>query len=145
MTSQTDLDQGGTSRQFTRQYLGPSVGWVTIPAPAASVLPITAAGTYILDPSVTLVTVNVAGAVTIVLPSARTPSAGAQVQPGLFVQNPITIVDIGGNAVAHPITINPKSGAENIMGLATISLSSNYGGFTLKPLNDMSGWDTISP
>ncbi len=144
MTSQTDLDQGGTSRQMVRQYLGPSVGWVTVPAPAASILAITAAGAYVLQPSTTLVTVNVNGVVTITLPKAHTPSAGAQAQPGLFVQQPIVIIDTGGFAAAHPIVISPASG-ETIMSLASLSLNSNYGGYTLKPSDALTGWSVISP
>ncbi len=144
MGSQTDLDQGGTSRQFVRQYLGPSVGWVTVPAPAASILAITAAGTYDINPSTTLVTINIAGAVILNLPKAHTPSAGAQAQSGLFVQQPIVIIDTGGNANAHPITIMPN-GAETIMGLVSITLNSNYGGYTLKPSNALNGWSVISP
>ena len=81
MGSQTDLDQGGTNRQYVKQYLGPSVGWVTTPAPAASILAITAAGTYTVDRSVTLITVNVAGAVTLNLPKAHTPAAGRKPNP----------------------------------------------------------------
>ena len=144
MGSQTDLDQGGTNRQYIRQYLGPSVGWVTIPAPAASILPITAVGTYTVNRSVTLITVNVAGAVTLNLPKAHTPAVGAQAQPGLFVQTPITIVDVGGNATAHPITIAPAAG-ETIMSLASIQLTVNYGGWSLKPLDSLNGWEAISP
>ena len=144
MGSQTDLDAGGTNRQYIRQYLGPSVGWVTVPAAAASILAITAAGVYTVNRSVTLITVNVAGAVTLDLPAAHTPVVGAQAQPGLFVQTPIVIVDIGGNATAHPITLVPL-GAETIMGLASITLSVNYGGYTLKPLDSLNGWESISP
>ncbi len=143
MTSQTDLDQGGTSRNWVKSYLGPSVGWVW--TPEQNVLPITAAGTYSLDPSVSLVTVNVAGAVTITLPSAVTPSAGAQAQPGLFVKNPITIVDVGNNAQAHPVTIQPASGSETIMGLSSIQITVNYGGYTLAPNSALATWNSISP
>ncbi len=144
MSSQTDLDQGGTSRQFVRQYLGPSVGWVTVPAPAASILTVTAAGTFSVQSSTTLVTVNVAGEVILNLPKAHTPSSGAQALPGLFVQQPIVIIDTGGNAQAHPISIVPL-GTETIMGLASISLNSNYGGYTLKPSDALNGWSVISP
>src|SRR5215469_5564072 len=101
--------------------MGPSVGWIDVPA--NNILTVVAAGSYTVDASINLVVVNIAGAVTLVLPSAITPAAGAQAQPRLFAQNTITIVDIGGNAAAHPITINPASGAENIMGLASISLN----------------------
>lgn len=144
MTSQVDLDQGGTNRQFVKRWLGPSVGWVTTPAPAASILEITAAGVYNVDPSTTLITVAVNGAVTINLPKAHTPSAGAQAQPGLFVQNPITIVDTGGFAQAQPITIVPAAG-ETIMSLAQLQLLVNYGGYTLKPTDELNGWSVISP
>src|SRR6516225_4038283 len=109
-----DLDQGGTSRQWSRNYLGPSVGWIM--APYQNILPITAAGTYTLDPSTNLVEVNVAAAVTIVLPSCQFPAAGAQAQPRLFASNPITIVGIGGNAATNNITINPNNVSETVMG-----------------------------
>jgi hypothetical protein len=123
--------------------MGPSVGWVR--KPIQNILPITAGGTYTIDPSTSLITVNTTGAVTIILPSAVTPSAGAQAQPGLFVQNPITIVDIGGNATAHPITIQRNNSNESVMGLASISLSVNYGGYTLAPNSAQKTWNSISP
>jgi hypothetical protein len=120
-----------------RTNLGPTVGETD--APVENALAITAPGTYILDPSVSLVRVNVAGAVTVILPSAANPPVVATTQPGLFVSNPITIVDIGGNADAFPITIQPKSG-ENIMGLAQIQLSTPFGGWTLEPNAALEGW-----
>src|SRR5437899_2021620 len=131
MPSQRDLDQGGTSRAWVRVYLGPTVGWVV--APAGNSLLITAAGTYTIDPSTTLIEVQIAAAVTIILPSAINPSVPAGVLPGLFVGNPVTIVDIGGFAQANPITIQPATGAENIMGLSQIQITVNYGGFVLLP------------
>lgn len=143
MPSQTDLDQGGTSRQWTRAYMGPSVGWILVPL--QNVLLITAAGTYNLDPSVSLVEVNVVGAVTIVLPSAVNPAVGPQAQPGLFANNPITVVDIGGNGAAHPITIQRNNTNESIMGLASIQITVNYGGFTLLPNSAQATWNNISP
>lgn len=138
MSSQTDLDQGGTKRAWVREYLGPSVGWIY--APQRNVLLITAAGTYNLDPSVSLVEVNVNGAVTVVLPAATDPSVGPQALPGLFAKNPITVVDIGGFAAGQPITIQRNNSAENILGLASIQITANYGGFTLKPSSTQRGW-----
>lgn len=143
MTSQTDLDQGGTSRQWTKAYLGPSVGWVSVPL--QNILPITAAGTYAIDPSTSLITVNTAGSVTIVLPSCVTPAAGAQAQPGLFAKNPITIVDTGGHAQAAPITIQRNNSNESIMGLTSIQITVNYGGYTLEPISATATWQSISP
>jgi hypothetical protein len=143
MGSQTDLDQGGTSRQWVKNWMGPSVGWVM--APLQNVLLITTAGTFSLDPSVSLVEVNVAGSVTIILPSCANPPSGAQAVPGLFVKNPITIVDIGGHATANPITIQRNNAGESIMGLASISLSVNYGGYVLQPIPQSLTWNSISP
>lgn len=145
MPSQTDLDQGGTSRSWVNLFLGPSVGWIRVPM--QSVFPITAAGTYTLDPNVSLVTVNVAGAVTIILPPATNPSnrGAAGVQPGLFADNPITIVDVGNHAQAFPITIQPSSVAETIMGLASIQITVNYGGYVLQPNSALQTWNAISP
>lgn len=138
MASQQDLDQGGTDREWLRVYRGPSVGWITIPY--RNVLIITAAGTYTLNPSTSLVQVSVAGAVTIVMPSAVDPAVGPGALPGLFAKNPVTIVDIGGNAATTPITIDPASGAENILGLASVQITANYGGLTLVPSSKQKGW-----
>lgn len=143
MASQTDLDQGGTARQWVRTFLGPSVGWVNLPG--RNPFPIVAAGTYILAPDTSLVTVNVSGAVIIFLPTAQDPSVPAGVLPALYAKTPVTIVDIGGHGQAHPITINPASIAENIAGLASIQIQVNYGGFTLNPSNSQKGWTIISP
>lgn len=143
MGSQLDLDQGGTARQWVRTYLGPSVGWVQLPG--RNPFPITAAGTYVILPDTTLIEVNVAGAVIIMLPTALDPAVPAGVLPGDYAKKPITIVDIGGFAQANPITIKPASGAENILGLASISISVNYGGYTLNPSNAQKGWTSISP
>jgi hypothetical protein len=143
MGSQTDLDQGGTARQWVRTFLGPSVGWVSLPG--INPYPITAAGTYTLAADTTLVTVSVAGLVTIMLPSAQNPGVSAGVQPGLYARKPITIVDTGGNAQATNITIMPVDVTENIMGLASITISVNYGGYTLTPDSTQKGWTAISP
>lgn len=152
MPSQTDLDQGGTNRVWVPNYLGPSIGWVW--GPQENTLAITAAGSYVLNASTSLVTINVAGLVTIYLPTAILSSVlgNANAQPRLRVQNPITIVDIGGNAFNFNITIDPISGqpgytgtVENIMGLSSISIAVNYGGFTLLPNSAQQGWNSISP
>jgi hypothetical protein len=138
-----DTDQGGVARRTMRQYLGPSIGWADVPAPE-STLAVTAAGTFSIDPSITLVTVNVAGAVTLVLPPATLPSTPAIANPGRFSQSPITITDVGGFALSHPITINAAAG-ENIIGQASISLNVAFGGFTLLPNSPSHNWTAISP
>ena len=138
-----DLDQSGTSRQWLRTYLGPSVGWIE--RPYQNLQPITVAGTYTIDPSTNLVEVNVAGAVTIVLPSCQTPAAGAQAQPRLFASNPITVIDIGGNAATNNITIQPNNVVETVMGLSSIKIATNFGGYTLQPVPSQKTWTSISP
>ena len=143
MTSQLDLDQGGTARSWNKLWMGPSVGWIWVPN--VSVLPITVGGTYPLDPSTNYVTVDVAAPVTIILPSVATPTGGAQAQPNLFAQAPITIVDIGGFAGGNPITIRPNNVNETIQGLSQIQIITNFGAFTLSPSSAQLTWNSISP
>ncbi len=131
MPSQLDLDQGGTYRQYVRRFLGPSVGWVW--TPEDNVLPVTSGGTKTILQGTTLVQVSVNGAVTIQLPSAKSSTtAPAGALPGTFLALPITVVDIGGFATAHPITILPF-GAETIVSLASIVISVAYGAVILFP------------
>jgi len=137
MSSQTDLDQGGTFRQLERIYLGPSVGWINVPQQA--VLPIVATGTYTISRGTNLITINTNSNVTISLPSSKASAQTPQAIPGQWVLVPLTIVDIGGFASANTYTINPN-GAETISGLATIRLSANYGAFILKPILETGGW-----
>ncbi len=115
--------------------MGPSVGWIV--APARNVLPITAAGTYALLNSTTLVIIDTTAAVTLTLPTALNPNVVAGAQPGPYVKSIITIVDISG---APNTTIDPISGAETLMGLASIKLSTAYGSFSLRPDNTLQGW-----
>lgn len=140
MGSQSDLDQGGTFRQYERYWMGPSVGWVTQPQQA--VFPITAAGAFAISRGINLITINVNGSVTINLPSAKASPQSPQAIPGQWVLIPLTIVDIGGFAAANTYTINPF-GAELISGLATIRLASNYGAFLLKPILETGGWTLL--
>ena len=140
MTSQLDLDQGGTYRQYVRRFLGPSVGWVW--TPEDNVLPVIKTGTTTLLQGITLVQVNVNGAVTIQLPSAKSSvTAPAGALPGTFLALPITVVDIGGFAATQNITILPF-GSERIMNLASIAITAAYGGFTLVPNITAGGWTT---
>jgi hypothetical protein len=60
----------------------------------------------------------------------------------LFIKNPIKVIDVGGNAAANPITINANAG-DTIMGLASIQITSNYGGFQLTPNPTARTWNSI--
>jgi hypothetical protein len=144
MTANVDWSKGGNNPNWTLRDFGPSIGWAW--APQQNLLAITTAGTAALDPSITLVTVNVvASGVVIILPTSIVPSgAGAALaQPSLFARSPVTIVDIGGNAFTYPITISPQAG-ESIMGLSSLTLNVNFQGVTLMP--DGAGlWSMLSP
>lgn len=138
MSSQLDLDQGGTFRQTQRIYFGPSIGFVD--APSTVILPITKVGTTQVLLGNTLVTINVNGLVTVQLYAAKGSVAGAIGQPGTFNAVPVTIVDIGGFAsVANPMTILPAAG-ELIDGQASIKIQTPYGAFVLQPNVTSGGW-----
>lgn len=140
MPSATDLDQGGTFREWVRTYLGPSVGWVMFQQ--ASTLTVTAGGVTTIDLSVTIVQVNFNGAVTIQLPSSivpPSPTPAITIQPSSLLPN-ITISDIGGFASANPITILPF-GSELIFGLSSVQITADYGGYSLKGI-PTGGWST---
>lgn len=140
MSSQLDLDQGGTFRQWVKMYMGPSVGWVSVPVDA--VLNITAAGTYDIARGTSLVMLNVNASVTLNLPSSLASAAGPQALPGQWVINPVTIIDIGGfaNPGVVDYTIVPF-GAETISGLASVNLATPRGTIILIPILETGGWN----
>ena len=140
MPSQTDLDQGGTFRQFERVWMGPSVGFLLVPQQA--VLPITAGGTFNAQRGMNLITIAAAGAVTLNLPSAKASARGPQAIPGQWYLALVTIADVGGQAGSFNYTINPAAG-ETISGLASIRLSAPYGAYVLKPILETGGWTLL--
>ena len=140
MSSQQDLDQGGTFRQFQRVFMGPSVGWLNVPQQA--VLPIVATGTYAIARGTNLITINVDANVTINLPSSMASGDGPQAIPGQWVLIPVTIVDVGGYASTRTYNIVP-SGSELISGLASVQLASAYGSIILKPILETGGWTLL--
>src|SRR5271168_185546 len=93
MSSQTDLDQGGTFRQVYKVYMGPSVGWVEIPQ--TSILPIVSAGSISIARGTNLITLSANGNVTMQLPPALASAAGPQAIPKQWTIVPVVIVDIG--------------------------------------------------
>lgn len=137
MSSQLDLDQGGTVRQYTQVWLGPSVGWVNYPITA--ILQITSAGTYNISRGTTLIQVAVAsGTVTINLPSSL--AGNPQAIPGQSVQTPTIIADILGSA-GGALTCNVVPfGTERISGLASVQLGSSFGTLLLNPNIASGGW-----
>jgi len=140
MGSQTDLDQGGTFRQWTKMYMGPSVGWV--PVPVDAVLDITATGVYTIARGTSLILLSANGNVTLNLPSAKASVQGPQAIPGQWVINPVTIVDVGGFADTNTYNIVPF-GSETISGLASVQLASERGTIILNPILTVGGWNLI--
>lgn len=140
MSSQIDLDQGGTFRQWVRMYMGPSVGFV--PVPIDAVLQITAAGIYAIARGTSLIMLSPNGNVTLNLPSSKASPAGAGALPGQWVINPVTVVDIGGFAGSVTYNIVPF-GSETISGLPAVQLASARGSIILNPILDTGGWNLI--
>lgn len=137
MSSQLDLDQGGTFRQTRRVYMGPSVGWVNIPD--TTVVPITSVGTTTILRGMNLITINVNGLVTVQLPDSRR-LASPQAIPFQSEVYDTVVMDIGGNAnsTTSKYTILPFAG-QTISGLASIAIVAPYGAYVLKPL-PAGGW-----
>lgn len=138
MSSQLDLDQGGTFRQTRRVYMGPSVGWVSLPD--QTLVPITAIGTTTILRGMNLVTININGLVTVQLPSTLR-TASPQAIPFQSEVYPTVVMDIGGfaNTTTSKYTILPAAG-ELIAGLASIAIVAPYGAYVLNPLPDTGGW-----
>ena len=143
MSSQLDLDQGGTFRQKKKVYLGPSVGWVEVPD--QTIFPITAPGGYTLLRGMNLVTINVSqGSVVIYLPSSQAAPQGPQAIPNQWALIPIVVVDIGGYGQSNAYQIVPF-GSELISGTysnaSPLRITSNYGAYVLNPiLTSPGGW-----
>lgn len=130
MSSQIDLDQGGTFRQTQKVYLGPSVGWVQVAE--QWILNVTTGGVTTISRGTNQILVAFNGAATIQLPSLKASLAGPQAIPNQFAVIPIVIADVGGFAFTHNITILPFPG-ELISGLASLPLASNYGALVIRP------------
>lgn len=140
MSSQLDLDQGGTFRQYTQVWQGPSVGWLTVPVTA--ILTLSAAGTYSIQRWTNLIKLKAAaGVVNIDLPSSKASAQGPQAIPGQWVYNPVIIIDQSGDAGgATTINVNPF-GSELISGLAQVQLATPYGTIILEPELVTGGWN----
>ena len=135
----SDLDQGGQTYQWTKVWMGPSLGWVY--QQVHPILQIVAAGTYTLGPNTSVVTVNVAGLVTLNLPDVVGWLKEPVYSPMVAFERSIWIKDIGGNAGAFNITVNPF-GSQTIDALVStpFTLIQNRAILRLYPLADQSGW-----
>ncbi len=134
----TDLDQSGQTFQWVYVNLGPTLGWVkTLVKPSQE---ITSAGTTTLGSGASLVFVNVAGAVTILLPDVRSWLKEAQYQPATGFERAIWIKDLGGNAATFNITVTPFSTQTIDLLAQSFTILQTRQLLRLYPLNDLSGW-----
>lgn len=136
-----DLDKGGNTLQLTRVYLGPTLGWAMAYINPARF--ITSAGSTQLILGDSVVFVNVAALVTILLPDAvqwlqQFPMKSAIATFGEYLY----IKDYGGNAAAFNITVTPF-GTQKIDNLAGLTIGQNRQSIRLYPLADASGWASI--
>jgi hypothetical protein len=133
----TQLDQGGSNCQFTRVYLGPTVGWVMLPV--VPELEITLAAGLFLGNFTSRVLLK-AACKSVNLPAcAAWMLAQYQANQAAFDRS-IWIKDYVGDASAGaPIVITPN-GADVIDGLASFKMITPYSLIRLYPLTDLSGW-----
>lgn len=133
-----DLDQGGFTYQKVRVWMGPSLGWVD-----QQVKPnfnIVIAGTFNLPAGTSIVLINVAGLVTVNLPSVAAWLKEPACNPMTAFERALWIKDLGGNAQAFNITVAPF-GTDKIDNLGiSFTIVQNRQLLRLYPLNDLSGW-----
>lgn len=132
-----DLDQSGNVFQKARVYLGPSLGWVETQIKPAQL--VTTAGATQLTAGASVVLVNVAAAVSIVLPDVAAWLKEQAYQPATAFDRGIWIKDLGGNAASFNITVVPATG-QTIDTLASYALIANHAIGRFYPLTDLSGW-----
>lgn len=134
----TDLDQSGSAQTWVKVYLGPSIGWATVPIKPERV--ISATGTYSIEVGDGVILVTTATAVTLNLISIdEWLAAGLNFFYGTAFEGAVWIKDLSGNR-AIPITIVPF-GTEEIDGLnQAFTIVQNRQLLRLYPLADRSGW-----
>lgn len=133
-----DLDQSGQGYQQIRVYLGPSLGWVMVRVKPQTF--INSAGTYSFQPGDSILLINVAGLVTIPLPSVARWVKETSYNPATGFERAIYIKDYGGNAVAFPITVTPDGTDTIDKFAASFTIVQARQLLRLYPLNDLSGW-----
>lgn len=135
---QADLDQSGNTAQWGRVYRGPTLGWELVQIKPSRV--ITAAGTYTLATGDSVVLVDVAGLVTINLPSVTSWLRESFDRPHDAFEGAIWIKDLGGNAAAFNISVVP-SPPDTIDKLGpSFTILQNRQLLRLYPLSDLTGW-----
>jgi microcystin-dependent protein len=133
-----DLDQGGHGYQRVRTYLGPSLGWTEEYVQPTT--EITTGGFYNVKAGDSIILVDVAAAVTIVLPDVVGWVQQPASQPATSFDKSITIKDLGHNAANFNIVVAPhgEQAIDNVQASQVLSTAGTA--IKLVPLIDMSGW-----
>ena len=132
------LDQGGSNCQFTRVYLGPTLGWAHVPVMPE--LLVTSAAALTISPYTSRVLLK--GAVkSVILPSvSQWLLASLPLANTAAFDRSIWIKDLGYTASqGSPIVITPN-GTDKIDALTSFSIIAPGFLIRLYPLTDLSGW-----
>lgn len=132
-----DLDQSGQGYQIVRVYRGPSLGWAELRVKPQTL--VTTASYQVIGGD-SLLLVNRAGLVTVLLPSVALWVKEPSYNPNTGFENALWVKDFGGNAAAFNITVTPF-GADKIDNLSiSFTLVQNRQLLRLYPLNSLDGW-----
>jgi hypothetical protein len=134
----TDLDQSGNAWHKVRTWLGPSLGWVDTQVKPSRRINI--AGSYQVFPGDGVIFVNVPGSVTLSLPDVRLWVSEPAYQPATAFERVLVVKDLGGNAAANPIIVQPFAGQAIDQSGAPVQVNTNHGFMRLYPLVDLTGW-----
>lgn len=133
-----DLDQGGSGNLSTLTSLGPSLGNVrTLIKPQKSIL---AAGAYVVAPGDSVILINIAGLVTVNLPSVALWVKETAYQPATGFERMILVKDYGGHADSFPIVITPFGSDLIDNSNSNLQMNSKNQAVRLYPLFDLTGW-----
>lgn len=132
--AQLDL---GTTAQFIRTYMGPSLGWQLLPVmPELDVL---SAAPLVLPPFASRIILK-AAVKAIALPSVAAWVVASPSQNNTAFDRSIWIKDlIGAASVAAPVVITPD-GSDTVDGLPNFSIITPFDLIRLHPISDLSGW-----
>jgi hypothetical protein len=133
-----DLDQSGAGWHKVRTWLGPSLGWVDTQVKPSRYVNV--AGSYQVLAGDGIIFVNASGLVTLQLPDVRLWVTEPACQPATAFERAIWIKDLGGNATAFPITIQPFTGQSIDMLGTPYTISVNRQLARLWPLINLTGW-----
>ena len=131
------LDQGGSNCQWTRAYLGPTLGWAMLPVMPE--LKINSAAALVISPYSSRVLLN-AAVVAVTLPDvsqwllASLPKANTSA-----FDRSLWVKDLAGNWAANNCVFTPF-GSQTIDGGATYTGVSNHALVRFYPLTDLTGW-----